>query len=329
MVFVLAIVLSFVPAFLGAAWLYWVDRYEKEPRLLLVGAFIWGAVVATFGALVANTVFQTSVYLFTGSESAAEVTTAVISAPVVEEALKGLAVLIVVLALRNEFDTVLDGIVYASITALGFAATENVLYLTQASSEGGIGALLVLFVLRIILGLWNHAVFTSFTGIGLALARLTHNGFLKVLLALGGWGLAITMHALHNGTAVFLGSAMGLSGLLATLLIDWIGWVLMLAIVIWAALRERRWMRTYLNEEVTFGLISPAQYEAACSLFRQLRASATGRGNARSTARFYQLCGELALKKHQLATYGEESGNTATIQRLRQEMASLAPVANA
>ena len=46
-------------------------------------------------------------------------------APIIEESLKGLAVLLVFLLFRKEFDSILDGIVYAAITALGFAATEN------------------------------------------------------------------------------------------------------------------------------------------------------------------------------------------------------------
>jgi hypothetical protein len=44
-------------------------------------------------------------------------------------------VLAVFLFFRNEFDSLLDGIVYGGITALGFAATENVLYLFGAYGE--------------------------------------------------------------------------------------------------------------------------------------------------------------------------------------------------
>ena len=44
MAFLLALLLSFVPALLCASLVYWLDRYEKEPRILLV-AFGWGAVV--------------------------------------------------------------------------------------------------------------------------------------------------------------------------------------------------------------------------------------------------------------------------------------------
>jgi hypothetical protein len=52
-------------------------------------------------------------------------------------------------------------------------------------------------------------------------------------------------------------------------------------------------------------------------------------GTFRATARFYQVCGELAHKKEQLAKLGEESGNTRIIEKLRAELAQLAPQARA
>ena len=42
-----SIFFGFVPMFLFAGFVYWIDRYEKEPKLLLGGVFIWGAVIAS------------------------------------------------------------------------------------------------------------------------------------------------------------------------------------------------------------------------------------------------------------------------------------------
>ena len=53
---------------------------------------------------------------------------ACISAPFVEEAMKGLAVFGVFYFLRREFDGVVDGVIYATFAALGFAAVENIIY---------------------------------------------------------------------------------------------------------------------------------------------------------------------------------------------------------
>ena len=113
-----AIFFGFVPALLFAWFLYWLDRYEKEPKALLGAAFTWGFVVAAGGAFIINTVLGVGVYLFTGSEAATDLTTASIIAPLVEESLKGLAVLIVFFIFRKEFDSILDGMIYGGIAAL-------------------------------------------------------------------------------------------------------------------------------------------------------------------------------------------------------------------
>jgi protease PrsW len=46
MPFLVSLFFGFVPMFLFAGFIYWLDRYEKEPRLLLGAVFFWGAVIA-------------------------------------------------------------------------------------------------------------------------------------------------------------------------------------------------------------------------------------------------------------------------------------------
>jgi RsiW-degrading membrane proteinase PrsW (M82 family) len=322
MAFVLSVVLSFVPAFVYAAIVYWLDRFEKEPARLLFGAFLWGAFVATGGAIIWTSVLQLSAEALTGDAALAELTGTALFAPIVEETLKGLAVTIIFLAFPHEFDSVLDGMVYGAITALGFAATENVLYLYFLGyGDGGYASLFVLFFLRVILGGWGHAVYTAFIGVGLAVARLRPGRTVKVVAPLIGWAVAVFLHALHNTMATVLAGSFGLGGLAATLLVDWVGWLLAFGIVCWAILRERRWIREYLQEEVARGTISATQFAIACSLRRQLSARMRGR----ETRRFYELCSELAQKKHQLDMVGDEGGNNARIASLRAELSRLAP----
>ena len=96
-----ALLLAFVPAFLMAAFIYWLDRYEKEPLIMLGAAFVWGAVVAAGGAFVLNTVFGIGIYALTGSGDVADQATASLVAPFVEEALKAGALLVIFLAFRR------------------------------------------------------------------------------------------------------------------------------------------------------------------------------------------------------------------------------------
>ena len=102
----LSILFGFLPMFLFAWFVYWLDRYEKEPRLLLGFVFLWGAVVAAGAAFLVNTFFGMGVYLFTQSDAATELTTGSLIAPIVEESLKGLAVLAVFVVFRREFDSI-------------------------------------------------------------------------------------------------------------------------------------------------------------------------------------------------------------------------------
>ncbi len=319
--------LSFIPAFLYACLLYWLDRYEKEPRTVLGGAFLWGALVAVGTAFVLNTLFGVGVYLFTGSEGFSELAMSSVSAPLVEETLKGMAVLLIFVVLPQEFDSVLDGMVYAGVTALGFAASENVLYLYQYGFvESGWDGIRELFILRVVLGAWGHAFFTSFTGIGLALARLSRSQGVRSLAPLVGWLLAVFAHFMHNTLAAF---ASTYESLLVVYAADWLGWLLMAAIGAVALWRERAWVRTQLLEEVAGGLLTEAQYRVATSRLRRTWAQLGSRryGKFRPTQRFYTLCTELAYKKHQYQRLGEGRANPAAlIEEMRQELRDLTPL---
>ena len=323
-----ALFFGFVPMFLFAAFVNWLDRYEKEPKLLLGAAFVWGVIIAGGGAYILNTAFGIGIYVITGSEGAAEFGTTSIVAPIIEESLKGLAILAVFLMFRKEFDSVLDGVVYGAVTAMGFAAIENVLYIYRNGyQEGGWEGFWVLVVIRVILVGWMHPFFTAFTGIGLAIARMTRNVLVKIIAVPTGFAIAVTAHAFHN---TFSGLIGGFEGLLAGTLVDYVGYAVMILFIIWMIVYERNVLKRHLHEEVTHGRISPRQYATATSFFQtNAHVSALTSGTFRPTSRFYQVCGELAHKKEQLAKMGDESGNAKIIENLRAELAQLAPQAKA
>lgn len=321
MAFLVSLFFGFFPMFLFAVFVYWLDRYEKEPKALLGAAFFWGVVIAAGGAFIINTVFGVGIYIFTGSEVAAEVGTTSVIAPIVEEILKGLAVVIVFFLFRKEFDSVLDGIIYGGIVGLGFAATENTIYIYRNGYlESGWNGLFLLVFIRVILVGWMHAFFTAFTGIGLALSRVNKNPLIKFIAPIVGITVAMTLHAFHNTFGGLIG---GLEGLAAGTILDWIGWAIMFGFILWMVAHERNIVKKQLLEEVTSGLISKAQYQKALSPITLTTAPFSGR----ATSRFYQVCGELSHKKEQLAKVGNESGNAAIVAALRTELAALAPQA--
>lgn len=326
---VLSILFGFLPMFIFAGIVYWLDRYEKEPLLLLGGVFVWGAVVAAGAAFLLNTMLGVGVYLFTHSETATEIATGSLIAPIVEESLKGFAVLIVFLVFRSEFDSLLDGIVYAGIAALGFAATENVFYIyTYGYQHGGLAGLLWLTFVRVVLVGWQHPFYTAFIGLGLAAARLSRNPLVKAVAPAAGWLGAVSTHAAHNAVSQVFNGA---NGMAVGTALDWTGWFLMVLVILWALHQERRWIVQHLQEEVTLGLITPLQYRTACSAWAQsgARLGALLSGRYLATDRFYQACGKLALKKHQRVALGEETASATRITQLQADLQRLSPLANA
>lgn len=317
---------GFVPMFVFAAFVNWLDRYEKEPKLLLGAAFIWGVVIAGGGAYILNTAVGMGVYSLTGSVSAADFSTTSIAAPIIEEALKGLAVLIVFLMFRKEFDSVLDGIVYGAIVAMGFAAIENVLYIYRNGfQDGGWEGFWTLVFIRVVLVGWMHPFFTAFTGIGLAISRISRNTLVKIIAVPAGYTVAVLTHAFHNTFSSLLG---GGGGFILGLIADYIGYFIMAVFIIWMIVHERNILKRQLVEEVNSGAISAGHYNTAISFFQtNAHLAALTSGTFRSTSRFYQVLGELAHKKEQLQKHGDEGGNTQIIERLRAEMSLLAPAA--
>ncbi len=319
MAFLVSLFFGFVPMFLFAAFVYWLDRYEKEPKLLLGAAFMWGVIIAAGGAFIINTLFGIGIFIATGSEALADLGTTSIIAPIVEEILKGLAVAILFVMFRKEFDSILDGIIYGGIIGLGFAATENTLYIYRDGYlEGGWEGLITLVVIRVILVGWMHAFFTAFTGIGFAVARLNTNVAVKIAAPVAGLFAAIFVHAFHNTFSSLIG---GIGGFALGLLVDWIGYALMLGFIIWMIAHERGIVKRQLAGEVSAGLITQAQYQKALSPWTLTTAGLSGR----AASRFYHMLGELAHKKEQLQKYGDEGGNAMIVEALRRELAALAP----
>jgi protease PrsW len=176
-----------------------LDRLEPEPKLNLAFAFAWGAGVAIVAAIALTLVGQ-QLFARAGYGSAVvEDVGSVVLAPVIEEALKGSALLLL-LRRRAEIDGLTDGIVYASMAGLGFAAVENVGYYLLAFGENGAGAAMQLFVVRGLIDPLGHPIYTSMIGLGVAYA-LTRRGAARYAAIPLGYLAAVFLHGLWNGSA--------------------------------------------------------------------------------------------------------------------------------
>lgn len=193
---VIGMVLALIPLAIVFFGVFFIDRWEPEPRSLIAFAIAWGAIAAVGLALLVDTLLT----LLLGERSSD--LSAVVQAPLVEEGAKGLGVFLIFLMARRTFDGPIDGIVYGALVGAGFAFTENIQYFAISLIEGGPGELTGTFVLRGLMSPFAHAMFTSVTGfaIGLAARRGASAGRALGFGAVGLLG-AMALHALWNGSA--------------------------------------------------------------------------------------------------------------------------------
>jgi protease PrsW len=161
--------LAFIPLGLYVSIPRLIDRYDPEPWWCLLLALVWGAIAACgFAAAINTAVLWLLAQVMPATT--AQAITACVCAPFVEEFWKGLGVLGVFYFLHREFDGVVDGVIYATFTALGFAAVENVTYYASANLTPHHSALAGTFLVRGVLAPWGHPLYTSMTGLGFGLA---------------------------------------------------------------------------------------------------------------------------------------------------------------
>jgi RsiW-degrading membrane proteinase PrsW (M82 family) len=155
-----------------AVLVYVLDLYEREPIPLLAAAFVWGAVAATTLSAVGNAGWSLVIARILGPDLATR-WSAALTAPIVEEVLKGLGVVMIVLIARDEVDDRMDGFVYGALCGLGFAVVEDVFYFL-AVFGGDVGGVWKGFFVRVIAsGLYSHVLYTGLVGmaVGVVAAR--------------------------------------------------------------------------------------------------------------------------------------------------------------
>ena len=251
----IGVVLAALPVGPVIAVFLWLDRYEPEPVRFLVMAFAWGALLATAAALVLQSLDQ----LVLGTP---ETWRGSIVAPVTEEGAKGLFIVLLVWFRRRVVDGVLDGIVYAGLVGVGFAFTENILYLggayrgSEGLGPGGLGSATALFVVRGVFSPFAHPLFTACIGIGVGVAVTARSRPLRLLAPVLGYVAAVTAHATWNASAFFAGG----QGFLLTYVFAMVpAFLLLSALAIWARSREGRMLTRSLDDCARRGLLGAAE----------------------------------------------------------------------
>ncbi|MGC8873606.1 MAG: PrsW family intramembrane metalloprotease [Chloroflexia bacterium] len=311
----LSVLAALVSTIVYLLLLWWLDKYEKEPWGLFLAAFGYGSIPAIALAVLLEVAASVPLSLMLGAGG--EAIGRVVVAPVVEEGVKGLVLLLIFFLWRGEFDDLLDGILYGAAVGFGFGMTENLLYFFQTHGEPS-----VVLLRTLPFGL-NHALFTSCTGAALGLARQSTSRTRWLLLFPLGLLAAISLHGFHN-----LSVGWGCPGILAALASDWGGIATILVAAMLSWVQERRWIRQELQEEVAAGLL--AETEMRTLQFVSQRVGARlwiwrkhGWRAFRLLGQFFQAATELAFRKHDLRRGTGKKGTSEEVQRLRRRVLEL------
>jgi protease PrsW len=251
---VVGLVLASIPLAPLISVYMWLDRYEPEPRSLLVLGLGWGAFVATSGALVLQ-LFDSLIFENTDAFAATVV------APITEEAAKGLFILLLLFYRRHELDGVLDGLVYAGMVGIGFAFTENILYLTSAymgedGQPGGVGGAVGLFIVRCIFGPFAHPFFTAFIGIGIGIAVGSRSRAIRTIAPILGYLAAVAAHAAWNGSLMLDD---GRNAIATYFILMVPAFLLLTGFAVWSRRREGAVLTAALGDCAQRGFLDPAE----------------------------------------------------------------------
>jgi RsiW-degrading membrane proteinase PrsW (M82 family) len=295
------------------------DRWDPQPIPFLLTAVLWGAAAAAGLALLLNTLFDIVVMALTDSQEAAEGIGAILGAPVIEETVKGLGLVVLFLVGRRSFNGPLDGLVYGALIGGGFAFTENILYYGEAWTGGyemaglggGVGTLGFSVIIRGILGIFGHAVYTSLTGVVMGLVARRWGTVPGVLVFLIAPWPGMFLHFVWNGGTTVLGDmgtiVLGMPvGMWAMLLGEMLGSALWLGLIGFLVHDESRLTRLRLGEYAERGWLTHEELTmlATWKGRREGRRWARSIGAAPVMKRFIRDSAELASTRQRLLADG-------------------------
>ena len=342
--FVLSLVLLAlyaVPVFL---LIYYLDLFEREPLSLLLGAVLWGGLVAVSLAGPTNTAWLEIFQKVFGNDFAEDWGPAVIG-PAIEETLKYLGVVVIFLIARNEIDDVFDGFVYGAMVGLGFTVVEDMSYffnafIANAGAASEFVAVLEGYFVRVIAGgLYTHVLFTGIAGMGLAYFVTRHDQTFgrRLAVAIGAFLVAVVAHFFWNSPVLesVLGDQPGAINWIAYDALKGLPFLLFLVLLIRLARgRERAVYRAAVAGEVGTDVLSTDDVRVLSSL--RLRRAARKAVKARKGPEGEHLLGRIQQAQLNLGLISTGSSPTReadlartrdSIRTMRAQLAAMPDIA--
>lgn len=248
---------AIIPTIIYLLILWWIDRYEKEPLLLLIFTLICGIVISPAITIFIEKLLGLSSSIYPHYFTLIGRFNFIV--PLIEELSKGLVILGVFFIIKQEFDDVLDGIVYGAIVGAGFAAVENFNYFYQIYTKFASWSVISYKqFLPVLIGGWNHCFYSALFGAALGATRLIRNKVFKIIVPVWGILLAVGSHILHDYLPVYFSTLFGrvpadvfkVTGIVLQIT-NLAGIFIIFGVIMWAWEQARAIMEEYLRGEAT------------------------------------------------------------------------------
>lgn len=310
-------IVALIPVVVVSALVWWIDSWEPEPKWLMVAMFLWGGGVAVAISAWLNTAWGEAMWRSSGSPIKGEIWSAIVSAPIVEEAAKGLGVVLLFVFFKKNFNGPIDGICYGAMSGLGFAFTENILYFTRFYDDLGEIALLR-FSSPLL-----HPLCTACIGMFLGFAVYAKSRWMALPLLVPGFLIGASIHFMHNGWATITDVNVVLTGEGSMgfnyFAVQIPSYIAALILVLWFRKEEEMIIRERLGEYQRAGWLAVHEVDMMGSLEgrRKARAWAKSRGPLalNGMKRFQEETAHLALNRQRAAL------QTMTVPRAQREEA--------
>lgn len=205
-----------LPAILLVIYIWWRDKYQREPFREMARAFFYGALCVFPAALLEKLICAIGLVPDEPTTFFGAVMTGFFGAALPEESVK-LLVLWLVLRKNKYFDERFDGIVYAVCVGMGFAAMENIFYLLSNLDNWQ-----ALAVSRAIFSVPGHFMFAVAMGY---FYSLFYFGDMNVRRASRILWIPVLFHGTYDSILFVISTAdVALKGLLFTLFIAFCIW---------------------------------------------------------------------------------------------------------
>jgi RsiW-degrading membrane proteinase PrsW (M82 family) len=184
----ISLVMAVAPSLLLVCYYYKQDMKKPEPKHLVTKIFLLG-IAFTIPAIILEMLFD-EMFVFVMRDSIIyHLFKAFIVAALIEEVTKLLIVKWFVYD-HDQFDEVMDGIVYTIMASLGFACLENIIYVI----DGGFTIALV----RAITAVPMHAVASGMMGYYIGKAKFSEGKQDKKSMIYKGLGYAVLIHGIYD-----------------------------------------------------------------------------------------------------------------------------------